>query len=102
MVAIVTVLVVAVIAIMGSGVGGQSQTLSNDELADTLFPGDFGLKTCVDEKGTLAFGMGFYNRNCHLSRACSVTSGIVTERTIWVRVHGRRYDVVEDTGPGPC
>jgi hypothetical protein len=92
--------VLAAAALFIAGVG-QSQSLSNDALADALFPGDFGLKSCVSEKGTLPEG-GSYDRSCHLSRACSPTSGLVTERTIWVRVHGRRYDVVEDTGPGPC
>ena len=103
MAAIVTVLVVAAIAIMGSGGGGQSQTLSNDELADALFRGDdLALRTCVDEKGALPGG-GSYNRKCHLSRACSGgTSGLITEETMWVRVHGRRYVIVDDTGPGPC
>jgi hypothetical protein len=100
-VAVITVLAVAALAIVGSSGAGQSQTLSNDELADTLFPGDLGLKTCVSEQGTLPGGDS-YNRTCHLSRACSVTSGVVTERAIWVRLHGRKYDVVDDTGPGPC
>jgi hypothetical protein len=94
----VTVLAVAALFVAS---GGQSQSLSNDALADALFPGDFGLKRCVSEKGTLPDGRS-YERSCHLSRACSETSGLVTERTMWVRVHGRRYDVVEDTGPGPC
>jgi hypothetical protein len=99
-VAVGTVTVLAVAALFIADVG-QSQSLSNDALADALFPGDSGLKSCVSEKSTLPDGRS-YNRSCHLSRGCSVTSGLVTERTMWVRVHGRRYDVVEDTGPGPC